>query len=1098
MLTVIGKLPLQTVMIVTFVVVVVVTGGFTGYLAFYNGQNAVNELASQLRAELMARIQQHLSSYLATPFLVNQLNLDGIRLGEIDSENENSLLQHFNAQLQRFESVVSIAYSDEDKHYVGIARVGVSGMTDPVHQFLAISNQATNFMLQEYKIDAQGHRVEQTYSSAPGYDPRTRPWYQAAVQAGDKPSWTPIFMWTQGAVGLDAVVSIHDKTNKLMGVLDTSLTLSAIGDFLQNLNVTQHGQTFIMERSGLLVASSTLKQPYIRTNNEIIRLSAIDSHESVIQSTTRYLEQRFGNLTAISSSQQVYYDLDGERQFVQVTPYQDQYGLNWLIVVVVPESDFMADIYNSNQNTLMLIAVSLVGAVATAILITRWVTVPILRLNQSARALAKGDWVQQVEMDRHDEVGELASSFNRMAEQLQASFVSLQLSEERYRNLFDRVPIGLYRSTPQGQILDANPTLAQMLGYPDLMAVKASDLYVNTEDRKLWQAQIELDGLVRDFVTRVRQYDGTIIWVSESSRIVRNVKGQVLYYEGSLEDITEHKNAENAELEQRALAEALRDTAAVLTGSLDLSEVMTRILQNVGRVVSHDAANIMLIEGNMARVVARQGYDDKPILSTLPLDTPHLDQMVSTGKPFLVANTATYSEWVNRPGSTWICSYAAAPISAHHKVVGFLNLDSTKPYFFTEDHIRRLQAFADQAAIAIENARLYDEVSRYANELEKRVEERTAQLNQAKERVEVILNNSSHVIILTGTDGTIRQTNLVSSQLLGYRSDELIGHTLLTLMHPDSKETLTNVLKTVLKMKHLMRFEVVVQGKNMISFDADAALSPILDESGQIADLVCSLRDITARKHLEKELRQMLTREIELGELKSRFVSMASHEFRTPLAVIQSTSDLLSRYSDKLSEERKHAEFSRIHRSVQNIVSLLDDVLTLNRVESGHLELAPGPLNLDTFCRDIVADFQQIAGVRPTITFSSTGECSHVVMDPKLLRHILVNLLSNAVKYSPSSSPVTFELICTADHAVFHITDQGIGIPEADQQRLFEAFHRAKNVGSVPGTGLGLAIVKQSVELHGGSITFHSKEGAGTTFTIEIPDLRPTDGDTRS
>jgi signal transduction histidine kinase len=168
------------------------------------------------------------------------------------------------------------------------------------------------------------------------------------------------------------------------------------------------------------------------------------------------------------------------------------------------------------------------------------------------------------------------------------------------------------------------------------------------------------------------------------------------------------------------------------------------------------------------------------------------------------------------------------------------------------------------------------------------------------------------------------------------------------------------------------------------------------------------------------------------------------------------------------------------------MTTMLNDVLTMGQVESGTLKFNPSFLDLTAFCRTIAEEISQIAKEHP-IHFSSQGACSSVYVDAKLLRHILGNLLSNATKYSPAGTPVTFTLECTPEHITFTIQDQGIGIPEADQARLFEAFHRASNAKPLPGTGLGLAIVKQSVELHGGTITFESQEGVGTTFTVILP-----------
>ncbi len=432
----IGKLPLQIVMTAPFVLIIVATIGLTGYLAFRNGQNAVNDLAGQLHREVAARIQQHLDAYLATPLLINQLNLDGIRLGQLDAHNLEAMDRHFLAQIQRFDSVISLAYASEQREYVGATR-----KTLGLDLVAVMASAKTGYALEAYKITPQGGR--EFVGSLPDYDPRSRPWYQAAVQAG-RQTWTPIFLWSSGDVGLDAVVPVYAVDNRLLGVLDTSLTLNGLGDFLQSLQVSKNGQTFIVDRAGLLVASSTITEPFIRVGDDIKQLSALESGDPVAQTATHSLEQQVGTLANITAAQPFYFDLGGERQFAQATPYQDEYGLDWLIVVVIPESDFMAHINANTRHTALLIAVSLLGAMVIATLTARWVTQPVLRLNQSAKALAQGDWTQRVATNRRDEVGQLAASFNRMAEQLQTAFASLQASEARYQSLFEDPPISLW------------------------------------------------------------------------------------------------------------------------------------------------------------------------------------------------------------------------------------------------------------------------------------------------------------------------------------------------------------------------------------------------------------------------------------------------------------------------------------------------------------------------------------------------------------------------------------------------------------------------------------------------------------------------------
>lgn len=409
--------------------------GITGFLAFLNSQYVVSDLAGQLQNEVSDRIVQHLDTYLKTPHLVNHLCQDSIRLGEINIHDNEGLRRHFQEMSYRYGSVEAICYANEQEgNYTIISLVGAPGIANGTDRFWGVSQESTNFTFEEYLVDRNGRIKEKTLSK-PQYDPRTRPWYQAAVQARGQ-SWTPIYMWLEGVVSQDAVVPVYSDNNELLGVLDTSLTLTGIGDFLQNLQISKHGQAFIIERSGLLVASSTIHEPYTRVNGELVRISALDCNNTVIQSTTRYLNEHFPNDLTISSRQQFSFDMAGAGQLVQVSPYQDQYGLDWLIVVVIPESDFMEKINVNSQITVLLILFSIIGTIIISILLAGWITWPIISMNHSARALAHGDWTSFKELDRRDELGELSHSFKKMADQLRATFSSLKSSEERYVHLF--------------------------------------------------------------------------------------------------------------------------------------------------------------------------------------------------------------------------------------------------------------------------------------------------------------------------------------------------------------------------------------------------------------------------------------------------------------------------------------------------------------------------------------------------------------------------------------------------------------------------------------------------------------------------------------
>lgn len=264
---------------------------------------------------------------------------------------------------------------------------------------------------------------------------------------------------------------------------------------------------------------------------------------------------------------------------------------------------------------------------------------------------------------------------------------------------------------------------------------------------------------------------------------------------------------------------------------------------------------------------------------------------------------------------------------------------------------------------------------------------------------------------------------------------------------------------------------------------------------------VWAVMDIDTRKRAEEEIRSAFEKQKELGELKSRFVSMTSHEFRTPLATILSSAELLEHYAERLPAQERSELLAAIRHAVQRMKHMLDDVLLIGKAEAGRMSFDPEAVELRALCRSTIDETVRATaalvaaggGARSAADTASRvvldmpeGEL-HARVDGRLLRFILGNLLSNGLKYSPAGGPVTLALRAEAGELVFSVSDQGIGIPPADLPRLFEPFHRARNVGTLPGTGLGLAIVRKAVDLHGGRIEVHSTPGAGTRFVVSLP-----------
>lgn len=259
-------------------------------------------------------------------------------------------------------------------------------------------------------------------------------------------------------------------------------------------------------------------------------------------------------------------------------------------------------------------------------------------------------------------------------------------------------------------------------------------------------------------------------------------------------------------------------------------------------------------------------------------------------------------------------------------------------------------------------------------------------------------------------------------------------------------------------------------------------------------ELITTIEIALSRYHAEIAIQLALVKEKELNQIKSRFVSVVSHELRNPLNAILFSTELLERYDSQLSQERKQGYLHRIQLSVRRMSQLLNDVLTIGETESGDLPFDPQPLDLLQFCKDLTEELQlnqsphcPINLTYKNVDFLASESLSFPCLDEKLLQHILTNLLSNAIKYSPQGRSIEFNLTYSEKAIILQIQDYGIGIPVIDQPRLFDSFYRASNVKTIPGTGLGLSIVKQCVDLHGGTIEVISEVEKGTIFTVTLP-----------
>ena len=567
------KVSLRLVLIVPFVVQIFLIVGLTGWLSLQNGQEAVKNLATQLNVEVSGRIVQHLERYLSIPHQINQINLDAIELGLLNPHNFVSTGQYFWRQMQVFD-VGYISFGNVKGEFIGVER-----LNDQRLVINEVSEKSGLGKLYIYQTDNQGNRIN--LLNVKGWHPQAEAWYRDAVQAG-KPLWSKIYQWQDKPeiLSISASYPVANKTNSIVGVLSVDLILDQINDFLDSLKVSASGKTFILERDGLLVASSSKEPNFISRDGQIERVQGIDSSNLVIRLTTQNLIAQFGNLENIKDKEKLNFEIAGSRHYVQITPFADEFGLDWLIVVVVPEADFMAQIKANTRTTIGLCVVALSVASAIAIFTSNRITRPILQLSAASRAIASGELDQKFAGESITELAILADSFNQMAEQLRSYFsdlektneqleqrveertAALRLSEEKFALAFRSSPDPITITTlSDGCFMEVNDSFLSITGYTweEVMGKTTTELdfWVNPEDIVRLNSILTNEGSVRKQEFDFRIKSGEVRTGLLSAEII-NIGGQDCLLTVT-NDITVRKRA------QEALSESQRTLATLMS-----------------------------------------------------------------------------------------------------------------------------------------------------------------------------------------------------------------------------------------------------------------------------------------------------------------------------------------------------------------------------------------------------------------------------------------------------------------------------------------------------------------------------------------------------
>ena len=824
------RLPLRLVLTVSFVIIILATVGVTDYLAFRDRQEAVNDMVTQLFFEIDARVRQHLDNYLGTPFTINQINLNAMRQGQINGSNTEEMARYFWQQGQLFRGFGSMGFASDAGE--------LAAANEPENYVIITSSAPTGMVLRRYAVGDDGRLTGNIQREVQNFDVHGRGWYQTAAKAG-KPVWTDINPALTGRrLDLTAVTPYYDREGRLQGVFYLDVSLAQINRFLKNINISRSGKIFIMEPNGFIVASSTSEQPYVIKGDEIKRLNASASSEPLIASAADRIVEQFAGSTGLSGSYQSTFNIQGERHFLRVAPYHDTQGLDWYVVLIVPESDFMGHISDNYQNTLLLIVASLLLSTVVATLVARRVTQPLSRLSRSAKALSQGDWDQKLEMKRGDEVGDLADAFDTMTARLKENLASLRESEERFRTLVEQAPEAiLVRDGDTGLFVDANRNAEKLFGCSreEILKSRPERFYPPSQpdNRPIEESMREytaraLAGETVTFERTVRNTAGREImcqvWLirlpSKDRRLIR----------GSFIDITERKRTEErlAKLNEcflgfgtdpveninrlTALCGKLMGAACGLYNRLDKG-----LLCSWGQWNAPPGYNpVDKPQGHICYDTINAGSDEVLVVRNLP------ETVYARTDPNVTAyNLKTYVGRAVRLGGDY---------------VGSLCVVYQNDFSPGEDDKKLMGIIA--SAIAVEEKRRQSEKS----------------FMESEKRFRSIVESANDAIILSDSNGKLILWNKGAQAIFGYTEEEMIGKPASFMIPERYRKKVELIMATGRSDFFGKTVESTGYRKDGSEFPLEISFATWNIEKDAYYSVI--IRDITERKRAEKKLRE--------------------------------------------------------------------------------------------------------------------------------------------------------------------------------------------------------------------------------------------------
>ncbi|HEY9653589.1 MAG TPA: ATP-binding protein, partial [Coleofasciculaceae cyanobacterium] len=914
---------------------------------------------------------------LDIPKHINQSLAAAIGTRVLDWRDFSGLERYFAQQLQIYDTVSSVAIATEEKEFLAVEKSLTSNAL-----IIRVLNQSTNYAFHYYAANRQGQRIKLIkvrHDYNPHNDPpQGRPWYQAAQEANHA-IWLPVVNLSQGVdhpiLTLVNFLPFDDSDGKFQGVLAASFFLPQVANFLNNLDVGQSGQVFIIDRQGLLIASSTGETPfksnldsdYLKNlNPQDWRLVAQDSTSALTQASVNFLVAQFRHLDQIQHKKTFTFALNHKRHFLQVNPILGKDKLDWLIITVVPEADFMAQINVNTNITILLCIVALIGSTGIGIFTARWITQPILYLNTAAKDIANGKWEKTVESERFDEVGELAKSFNQMATHLQQSFAELKslnealaASENKLNQILEAIPVGVSVHDITGKLIYANQTSRTLLGIEDLPNAGTEHLAE---------------------VYQVYQAGTNELYRPETMPVIRSLQGE----KASVDDM-------EIRLPKR---------------TIPLEVYSTPLFDEAGNIVAAIAAFFDITQRKQT------------------------EQLLGN---------------YNRTLETQVTERTAELVRANE----LLNLE-------------------------ISDRKIIEEIL---------------------QKYERIVSATADGISLIDRNYIYQVINQTYQGWHNKQENEIVGHSVGEVLGADVFE---NYIKHRLDLclegeviHYQAWFDLAGMGRQFMS----VTYSPYFETDNTISGVVASIRNITELKQAATELAHAKEVAETANRAKSQFLANMSHELRTPLNGILGYAQILQ--GDKDCTPQQTEGVNIIYQCGTHLLTLINDILDLSKIEAEKLELYPEDFDFSLFLQGLSEIFHLKAAQKGiNFIYHPVNPLPPVIhADEKRLRQVLMNLLSNAVKFTDMGS-VTFQVSLIGNDRQeqspiskirFQVEDTGIGILPEQLEKIFLPFEQVGDKSRhAEGTGLGLAITQKIIEMMESQILVESTPKVGSKFWFDV------------